>query len=223
MSNANGKTIGVVLAGCGYLDGAEIQEATLTLLALDRAGATIRCMAPNTEQMHVVDHSAGTPAEGQNRNVLAESARIARGEVEDLAHINADDLDALVFPGGFGAAKNLCSFAVDGPNCTINADADRLIKAMNLAKKPLGFICIAPAIAAKSLGALNPLLTIGTDEATASAIEALGAQHQNCNVDEIAIDARNKIVSTPAYMLGPSIAHVAKGIDKLVDALIDML
>jgi enhancing lycopene biosynthesis protein 2 len=223
MSIAQGKTIGVVLAGCGHLDGAEIHEAILTLLALDRAGATIKCMAPNTAQMDVVDHSAGAPAEGQSRNVLTESARIARGEIDDIASINANQLDALIFPGGFGAAKNLCSFAVDGSNCSINPEVDRLIKEMNLAKKPLGFICIAPALGAKSLGELRPVLTIGTDAGTASAIEALGAQHQNCNVDEIAIDAANKIVSTPAYMLGPSIAHVAKGIDKLVDAVIDMI
>ena len=223
MSKANGKTIGVVLAGCGYLDGAEIQEATLTLLALDRAGATIKCMAPNSTQMHVVDHKAGAPAENQSRNVFTESARIARGEIDDIASVTAGELDALIFPGGFGAAKNLCSFAIDGPNCTINPDVDRLIKEMNLAKKPLGFICIAPALGAKSLGELKPILTIGTDEGTAAAIEAMGARHQNCNVDEIAVDEANKIISTPAYMLGPSIAHVAKGIDKLVEAVIEML
>ena len=137
MPNANGKTIGVVLAGCGYLDGAEIHEATLTLLALDRAGANIRCMAPTTEQMHVVDHSAGAPADGQSRNVFAESARIARGELEDIADVDANDLDALVFPGGFGAAKNLSSFAVDGPNCHVNGDVERLIKAMYTLKNRL--------------------------------------------------------------------------------------
>ena len=223
MTKATGKTIGVVLAGCGYLDGAEIHEATLTLLALDRAGVTIRCMAPKTQQMHVVDHSAGAPEEGTNRNVFTESARIARGDLEDIADVQADELDALVFPGGFGAAKNLCSFAVDGPDCTINSDVERLIKGINRANKPLGFICISPAIAAKALGDIHPLLTIGTDEGTAAAIERLGARHQNCAVDDIVVDGTNNIVSTPAYMLGPSIAHVAKGIDKLVEAVLDML
>jgi enhancing lycopene biosynthesis protein 2 len=220
MSQGNGKTVGVVLSGCGFLDGAEIHEATLTLLALDRAGATIKCMAPNVDQMHVVDHTASAPAEGQTRNVLLESARIARCEIDDIATVKADDLDALVFPGGFGAAKNLSTFAVDGPGCTINQDVDQLIKAMNLAGKPLGFICIAPALAAKSLGELTPTLTIGNDEETAGALEALGAQHQVCAVDEVAVDERLKIISTPAYMLGPSIAHVAKGIDKLVDEVL---
>ena len=210
------KTIGVVLAGCGFLDGAEVHEAVLTMLALDRAGVTIKCMAPNTEQMHVVDHTAQTPAKGERRNVLQESARIARCEITDIAEISANELDALVFPGGFGAAKNLCTFAIDGPACTVNADVARLIKEMHAAGKPQGFICIAPAIAAKVLGELNPILTIGTDESTAAALTALGATHQSCNVDEIAVDAGNKIASTPAYMLGPSIAHVAKGIDKCI-------
>ena len=214
------KTIGVVLAGCGFLDGAEVHEAVLTLLALDRAGVTVKCMAPNVAQMHVVDHTSQTPAKGEGRNVLQESARIARCEITDLAEVNAGELDALVFPGGFGAAKNLCTFAVDGPACSVNPDVDRLIKAMHGAGKPQGFICIAPAIAAKVLGELNPVLTIGTDESTAAALGALGAKHQNCNVDEIAVDEANKIASTPAYMLGPSIAHVAKGIDKCISQVL---
>jgi len=222
MADASGKTIGVVLSGCGYLDGAEIQEACLTLLCLDQAGAEIVCMAPSIPQMHVIDHGAGAPAEGEVRNVLTESARIARCEISDIANVRANDLDALIFPGGFGAAKNLSTFAVDGPDCSIHGEVDRLIKEMNLAQKPLGFICIAPALAAKSLGELKPTLTIGSDAGTAEALESLGVVHQICKVDEIAVDSVNKIVSTPAYMLGPSIAHIAKGISKLVDAVIEM-
>jgi enhancing lycopene biosynthesis protein 2 len=218
-----GKRIGVVLAGCGVNDGAEIHEAVITLLALDRAGAQIINMAPNIDQLHVIDHVAGAPAEGESRNVLVESARIARGEIQDMADIGADDLDALVFPGGFGAAKNLCTFATEGTNMTVNGDVDRLVKAMSLAGKPMGFICIAPAIAAKSLGELRPRLTIGDDAATAEALTALGAQHVDCAVDDIVVDEQNRIVSTPAYMLGPSIAPVSRGIDKLVDALLRML
>ncbi len=216
------KNVGVVLAGCGYLDGAEIHEATLTLLALDRAGANIICMAPDVEQMHVVDHVAGAPAEGQSRNVLAESARIARGEIRDIRNVSADELDALVFPGGFGAAKNLCNFATNGAQCTVHPAVDNLIKSMHLSQKAMGFICIAPAIAARSLGELHPRLTIGTDEGTAQALESMGAVHVNCAVDEIAVDENLKIVSTPAYMLGPSIAHVAKGIDALVDEVLSL-
>ena len=217
------KTVGVVLAGCGYLDGAEIHEATLTLLALDRAGVNIRCMAPNVEQMHVVDHAAGAPVEGASRSVMTESARIARGPVEDMANVSADELDALVFPGGFGAAKNLCSFAVEGPDCTVHPDVERLIQDTFKAEKPLGFICIAPAIGAKVLGSHGIHLTIGTDEGTGAAIEAMGATHVSSPVEEAVVDPHFKVVSTPAYMLGPSIAPVAKGIDKLVAQVIKWL
>ena len=194
------KKIGVVLAGCGVNDGSEIHEAVATLLALDQRGAQAIAMAPNIEQMHVIDHLAGAPAEGQSRNVLTEASRIVRGEIEDIATITADDLDALIFPGGFGAAKNLCDFAVNGAQMSINPDVERLIKAMKQADKPQGFICIAPALAAK----------------------ALGAKHQVCAVDEICFDQKHKVVSTPAYMLGPSIAHVHRGIDKLVAKVLDL-
>lgn len=222
MGLGTGKRIGVVLSGCGVNDGAEIHEATLTLLALDRLDATIIPMAPDMEQMHVIDHVAGAPAAGERRNVLIESARIARGEITDMAKLGADDLDALIFPGGFGAAKNLSTFAVDGANMTVNDDVDRLIKSMHLAGKPLGFICIAPVIAAKSLGELHPELTIGNDEGTAQAMESLGATHIEAPVTEVIIDHRLKIVSTPAYMLGPTIAPVSQGIDKLVSAVLDL-
>ena len=215
-----GKRVGVVLAGCGFLDGAEIHEATLTLLALDRAGARVQCMAPNIEQMHVVDHGASAPAEGETRNVLVESARIARCEIADMATVSADDLDALIFPGGFGAAKNLSTFAVDGPACSIQEDVTRLIRAMHDAGKPQGFICIAPALAAKALGERSPRLTIGNDADTAAGLSALGATHVDCPVDDIVSDDTLNIVSTPAYMLGPSIAPVARGIDKLVDEVL---
>jgi len=214
------KRVGVVLAGCGFLDGAEIHEAVLTLLSLDQREAEVTCMAPNVAQMHVVDHSVGEPSEGESRNVLAESARIARCEVRDIAEVSADELDALVFPGGFGAAKNLCTFAVDGPACSVDSNVESLIKAVHGQGKPLGFICIAPALAAKVLGELGPKLTIGNDEGTAGALEALGATHVDCPVDDFVADERLKIASTPAYMLGPSVAHVAKGIDKCVAQVI---
>ena len=217
-----GKKVGVVLSGCGFLDGAEIHEATLTLLALDRAGAEIVCIAPNSDQMHVVDHGAGAPVEGAARNTLTESARIARGEISDIATVKGSDFDAVVFPGGYGAAKNLSTFAVDGPACSVNAEVDRLIREVFAAKKPLGFICIAPAVGAKVLGEFGVKLTIGNDPGTAQAIEALGAKHVDCAVDDIVIDEDHKVVSTPAYMLGPSIAHVAKGIDKLVEKVLEL-
>lgn len=210
------KTVGVVLAGCGFLDGAEIHEATLTLLALDRAGVTVRCMAPNTQQMHVVNHRTSTPREGSSRNVLEESARIARCEISDMAEVSSKDLDALIFPGGFGAAKNLCTYALDGPNCSVHPEVARLIEETYAENKPLGFICIAPVLGAKVLGKHGISLTIGTDAGTGKDIEAMGATHIPSPVENTVVDEEHRVVSTPAYMLGPSIAPVAQGIDKLV-------
>lgn len=216
------KRIGVILAGCGWLDGAEIQEAVLTLLALDQRGADVTVMAPDVEQMHVVDHLAGTPAEG-TRNVMLESARIARGEIVDIAQVVTDDLDALIVPGGFGAAKNLCSFAVDGPEMTINPDVERVIREMHASGKAQGFICIAPALAAKVLGADHQVeLTIGNDQDTAVALESLGARHIDTQPGGLHVDMANKVVSTPAYMLGPNIAKVHEGIDALVAKVLEL-
>ncbi|MBI3184361.1 MAG: isoprenoid biosynthesis glyoxalase ElbB [Myxococcales bacterium] len=222
MASTSSKRVGVVLAGCGFLDGAEIHEATLTLLSLDRRGATAVPMAPDIEQLHVVNHAAGEPSAGERRNVLREAARISRGEIQDLSQAHARELDALVFPGGYGAAKNLCTFAVDGVALKVNPEVERLVKEMRAAQKPMGFICIAPVIAAKLLGAEHPELTIGVDPDTAQALQALGAKHLERKVDDIAVDRKLKLVSTPAYMLGPSIAPVAAGIDKLVSALLEM-
>lgn len=216
------KKIGVVLSGCGVFDGSEIHEAVLTMLALDRAGAHIVCMAPNVSQMHVVNHIGGKPVPGEARNAMIESARIARGEIKDIKDVAAKDIDALIFPGGYGAVKNLCTFAVDGAQCKVNPEVERLVQEMHAAKKPSGFICIAPAIAAKVLGKHKPKLTIGNDAGTAKALQTLGAEHVNCKVDEVAVDQKNKLVSTPAYMLGPSIAHVARGIDQCVAKLLEL-
>lgn len=222
MADYSDKKVGVVLAGCGVFDGSEIHEAVLTLLALDEAGAQTIIMAPNVEQMHVIDHSTGDVAQGETRNVLKEAARIARGEIHDIAEVSANQLDALIFPGGYGAAKNLCTFATEGANCTVVPSVEKLIKDMYAAGKPQGFICIAPTLAAKVLGERHPVLTIGNDEGTAKAIEEMGGKHEQRTVDDIAVDEKNKIVSTPAYMLGPSIAHVAKGIRKCVNKVLEM-
>jgi enhancing lycopene biosynthesis protein 2 len=216
------KRVGVVLSGSGFLDGAEIQEATLTLLFLDRKGAKVTAMAPNVRQMHVVDHVKGEPAAGETRNVLAEAARITRGDIADVKSVKAADLDALILPGGYGAAKNLCTFATEGVNLKVDPDVERLVRDMATAGKPLGFICIAPVIAAKVLGSRKVKLTIGNDPATAAALNALGAVHVDTPVDQIVVDEKNKVVSTPAYMLGPSIAPVSKGIEKLVSAVMEM-
>ena len=215
------KKIGVLLAGCGVFDGSEIHEAVLTLLYLDQSGVEITCMAPNVDQLHVLDHTNQTEMD-QKRNVLVESARIARGEIVDLARVTADQMDALIIPGGFGAAKNLSDFAVKGPEAQVNPQVQRILDEMIAAKKPIGALCIAPATVAKVLCAHHPEVTIGTDVGTASAIETMGCKHISCNVDEIHIDTANKIISTPAYMLGPSIKDVAVGIEKLVKRVIEM-
>jgi len=216
------KHVGVILSGSGFLDGAEIQEATLTLLFLDRRGAKVTAMAPNVAQMHVVDHVKGQPASGENRNVLAEAARITRGAIADVKTVKASDLDALILPGGYGAAKNLCTFATEGVKLQVNPDVERLVRDMAAAGKPIGFICISPVIAAKVLGSKKVKLTIGNDPATAAALNALGAVHVDALVDQIVVDEKNKVVSTPAYMLGPSIAPVSAGIEKLVAAVLEM-
>lgn len=217
--------VGVILSGCGVYDGSEIHETVITLLALSRAGAEAICMAPNIDQMHVVNHLTGKVAESEQRNVLVESARIARGEVKDISTISANDLDALILPGGFGAAKNLCDFAVNGPDCSVNGDVERLIKEMVAAKKPFAALCIAPALIARILGdnTPSPQLTIGNDTDTAEAIKKMGAQHIDCEVSEFIIDKNHNIVSTPAYMLAGSIHEAATGIDKTVEALLKLI
>ncbi len=208
--------MGVVLSGCGFLDGAEIHEAVCTLLSLDRRGAQLVAMAPDVEQLHVVDHVKGAPAEGQRRRVLEEAARIVRGQIKDMSQVSAKDLDALVFPGGYGAAKNLCSFAVDGRNMRVVPAVERLARDVRAAGKPSGYICIAPVIAARLFGAEGVKLTDRQRPRHRRGDRVVGARHVDCKVDEIAVDERLKIVSTPAYMLGPWIAPVAAGIDKLV-------
>jgi enhancing lycopene biosynthesis protein 2 len=215
--------VGVVLSGCGVYDGAEIHESVCTILALDRAKAEIAFMAPDVNQMHVIDHVKGQPVEGEARNVRVESGRIARGDVASLAEVKAADLDAVIFPGGFGAAKNLCDFAVKGSDCTVNPDVSRLVMDMVKARKPVAFLCIAPAMAAKifsDAGIKGVKLTIGKDKETAGAIEAMGAEHVECDVRDCIVDTDHKIVTTPAYMLAQNISEAADGIDKAVATLL---
>ncbi len=211
--------IAVILSGCGVYDGAEIHESVITLLALDRAGAEVQCMAPNIPQMHVVNHLTGEVAEGESRNVLVEAARIARGNIIDIAQANPADYDGAIFPGGFGAAKNLCDFAVKGADCTIQPDVLRFAKAMAEAGKPLGFVCIAPAMIPHIYGK-GAKLTIGTDQDTATNIEKMGGVHVNCPVDKFVVDEEHKVVSTPAYMLAGRISEAASGIEKLVEEVL---
>ena len=214
--------IGVLLAGCGVNDGSEIHEAVLTMLALDQLGVERLCLAPNIKQRDVVNHLSGQ-AVSETRNVLVESARIARGEISDLADVSVADIDAVILPGGFGAAKNLSDFAVAGAQTEVHPEVLRLLQEMHKAKKPIGAICIAPAVLARALGAFKPELTIGNDLATAKILESFGARHHDCSVDEIIVDQRNRLVTTPAYMLGPGLREVVTGIDKLVRQIVTMI
>lgn len=214
--------VGVLLSGCGFKDGAEIHESVLTLLALDRAGAEVRCFAPDVDQAGVVDHLRGKPAPGERRNVLVESARIARGRVADVREAHAKDLDALVLPGGFGAANNLGTVGTKGAAGTLNADVARLLREMHAAGKPIGAICIAPLVVAKALGAARPRLTVGDDPGVEAEMKACGATTQTCAVDGVVVDRENRIVSTPAYMLGPSIKDVAPGIERCVAEVLSL-
>lgn len=216
-----GKKIGVLLSGCGVFDGAEIHEAVLTLLFLDQAGASVVCMAPDMDQLHVIDH-LNQQASDEKRNVLVESARIARGDIQDAATVHADDIDALIVPGGFGAAKNLSDFAVKGPEAAVHPQVQRLLEEMVNQSKPIGALCIAPATIVRALGTRSPQVTIGNDVGTATAISTMGGLHTDCTVDEICVDEKNRIVTTPAYMLGPGIKDVAKGIEKLVNKILSM-
>jgi enhancing lycopene biosynthesis protein 2 len=216
------KKIGVLLAGCGVMDGSEIHEATLTLYFLDRSGAEYVCMAPNRDQLDVVDHFSNNPV-SHKRNVLVEAARIARGKIAGVETVNAGDLDAVIVPGGFGAAKNLCTFAGDGSNCNVDEGVAKLLRDMHRQKKPIGALCIAPAVLARLFGKdSGVILTIGSDPGTASALEKMGAKHRNAGVDEVVVDAGNRIATTPCYMLAQSIKEVGAGIEKLVAKILEM-
>uniref|UniRef100_UPI00405757E7 isoprenoid biosynthesis glyoxalase ElbB n=1 Tax=Candidatus Electrothrix sp. TaxID=2170559 RepID=UPI00405757E7 len=214
------KRIAVILSGCGHQDGAEIHEATLTLWAIHKHGAEYQCYAPNIPQHHVLNHITGQEM-AEQRNVLIEAARIARGKVEDLAEFDAQTVDALVIPGGLGAAKNLCTYALDGPGCTVNDDVKQAVTTMHQAGKPIGALCISPVLLAKVLGDIT--LTIGQDEAIAAKVREMGAVHAPTGIGEIAVDQKNKIVSTPCYMLDSRVDQIADGADALIQAVLGFI
>lgn len=210
----------VVLSGCGVYDGSEIHEAVMTLLAIDRQGGSAQCFAPDVGQMHVINHVVGAPSDDA-RNVLVESARIARGAILPLSQYKPADYDALAFPGGFGVAKNLCTFAVDGPNCTVNPEAEAAIVSTHAANKPIVALCIAPALVAKVLGKVE--VTIGSDQATAEALNAMGATHAVRGHGETCVDAANKIVTSPCYMLPATIGEIADDAHAAIAAAIKLM
>ena len=208
--------VAVVLSGCGVYDGAEIHESVSLLLHLSQRGAEYSCFAPDKEQAHVVAHLAGAPAEGEARNVLVESARIARGNIAPLDKLKAADFDALFAPGGFGAAKNLSSFAFDGAECSVDPQFEAVLKDFQQAGKPIGVCCITPAVVAKALPGTT--VTIGDDADAAQAIGAMGSKHENRPVTEACVDEAAGVVTAPAYMYGDAPIHeVHEGIGQMVE------
>lgn len=216
------KRVAVILSGCGVYDGAEIHESVITLLRLDQRGAQVQCFAPNIAQMHVINHLTGEEMP-ESRNVLTEAARIARGDVADVRELQADKFDALILPGGFGVAKNLSNFAVEGAGCSVQPDVLAATQAFVQAGKPIGLICISPALAVKIFGEGISCTLGAEDDPAAEALVAMGGQHVECAVEDIVEDEAHKLVSTPAYMLAQSIAEAASGINKLVDRVLELV
>ena len=214
------KKVAVILSGCGVYDGAEIHESVIALLRLSQRGAQVQCFAPDIPQHHVVNHLTGQES-AESRNVLVESARIARGQIRDVRELKAADFDALVIPGGFGAAKNLSDFAFKGASCAVQPDVLAAARDFAHAHKPVGLICIAPAMAARIYGA-GVHCTIGHDPDTAAKLTDMGAEHVDCPVDDVVVDEQRKLVTTPAYMLARSLAEAASGINKLVDRVLEL-
>ena len=214
------KKFAVVLSGCGVFDGAEIHEATLTMLAIMKQGATYEIFAPDIPQHHVINHITGEEMP-EKRNVLIESARIARGQIKNLADYDPNNFDALVFPGGFGAAKNLCNFAFEGADCTINPEVEKAILKTAGKNKPVGALCISPVIFAKIFGDVE--VTIGQDKGTAEAVEKMGATHLTTNHGEVVIDEKNNLFTTPCYMLDANILAIAKGASNIVRAMLERM
>ncbi len=211
------KKFAIILSGCGVYDGAEIHEAVMTMYAVMKNGAEYQVFAPDIVQHHVVNHMTGAEM-SEIRNVLVESARIARGKIQPLAKLDMRDYDALIFPGGFGAAKNLCSFAFKGADCEVHPQVAKVIREAVSLRKPIGALCISPVILAKVLGDVE--LTIGDDKGTAAAVEKMGAKHKTTTHGQVVIDSRLKIFTTPCYMLEATILQIAEGADNIVEAMI---
>lgn len=216
------KRVAVVLAGCGVYDGSEIHEASAVLVHLSRGGASVNMFAPNIDQMHVINHLKGEPSQ-ETRNVLVESARLARGNIQDLSKLSVKDHDAIIFPGGFGAAKNLCTWAVQGKDCSVNEEVQTVLKAFHSEGKPIGLCCISPVIAAKVFPGCE--LTVGAENCeekypnttgTAAAINQLGCKHVSKSVSESHVDEKNKLVTTCAFMCEAPIHEVFDGIGMMV-------
>ncbi len=216
----NRKKFAVVLSGCGVFDGSEIHEAIMTLYAIMKNNGDYEMFAPDIPQKHVINHITGEEMK-EGRNVLVESARIARGKIRSLDQFRAEEFDSIIFPGGYGAAKNLSSFAFDGPDCTINPQVEKAVRDMADQGKPVGAVCIAPALMAKILS--QPVLTIGDDQETASALESMGAIHKKTGHGQVVVDENHKLVTSPCYMLDATIINIAEGADAVVKKLHELM
>jgi len=214
------KKIAVLLSGCGVFDGAEIHEATLSLLAISRLGCSYEIFAPDINQHHVINHLTGEEMD-ETRNVLVESARIARGNIRDLKQFNPASFDGLLLPGGFGAAKNLSTWAFEGADASVLPEVEEAITGMVALKKPVGALCISPVILAKILGKVH--LTIGDDEGTIDALETLGVKHVYTTHGEVVVDPDHLLVTTPCYMLDANIVQIAEGASNVVDAMLKLM
>jgi enhancing lycopene biosynthesis protein 2 len=214
------KKFAVLLSGCGVYDGAEIHEATLSLLAIARQGCGYEIFAPDINQYHVINHITGEEME-ETRNVLVESARIARGQIKNLKQFNPASYDGLLLPGGFGAAKNLSTWAFEGADASVLPEVEDAIRGMIALRKPVGALCISPVILAKVLGKVH--LTIGNDKSTIEAMETLGAKHITATHGEVVVDPDYNVVTTPCYMLDATIDQIAEGADNVVDAMIKLM
>lgn len=224
--------IGILLSGCGVYDGTEIQEAVFSLLAVAEHGADVLFMAPDVNQMHVVNHLSGEEMP-ETRNVLVESARIARGDIEDLINVTSADIDALVIPGGFGTAKNHTNWAVKGPGSTINPEVKRLILEMVSSHKPITALCMGPTTVAKALegSTFTAMLTVGTTsekspydiQAISDGMKQTGAIPQMKTIREISVDKNLKIVSAPCYMMDATPLEVRENIKVAIDKMFELL
>lgn len=210
----------VVLSGSGVYDGAEIHEATLTMYAIDKRGSSYQCFAPDIDQYHVINHITGDEMD-ETRNVLIESARIARGNIKPLSEYKAKEFDALILPGGFGAAKNLSNLAFKGADCSVNTDVEKAIIDTAEAKNPIGALCIAPAVIVRVLK--GAVVTIGNDEGTVTAITEMNGVHQIKTHGEVTVDNNYKLVTTPCYMLNATISQIADGADNVVKTIFEIL
>jgi len=214
------KKFAVILAGCGVYDGAEIHEAVLTLLAIEKAGASFQCFAPDREQFHVLNHLTGKEM-NEKRNVLIESARIARGNIKPLSEYQPDGFDALIFPGGFGAAKNLCSWAYEGDSCQVIPEVVRAIESTFKAGKPIGAMCIAPVILGKLFKGSN--LTTGQDPASQAFIEKSGNKYTPTAHGEVIVDPVRKLFTTPCYMLDSTLSQILLGTENIVGEMMKVM